>query len=313
MAKVPTPLYRDPVYDGAADPMVIKNEQDGKYYMFYTQRRANQPVCGVSFCYGTAIGVAVSEDGTKWHYRGALALDFEFGHNTFWAPEIVYEPDNGLYHMFVSYIQGIYNEWDGRASIEHYTSADLLYGEHLGKINIDSERIIDPCIFRMPDGVWRMWYKDEKRESHTCYADSHDLENWDFRGLATDDCDQEGPNVFAFGGYYWLIADIWNGLAVYRSDNLTDFVRQKTEILKEPSMRNEDCGCGAHADVLTVGDRAFIFYFTYPDGNAYIKRSSVQMAELKVEDGVLTCDRGADIETDWRLEDKAASDVNNER
>ncbi|MBO5649779.1 MAG: glycosyl hydrolase, partial [Clostridia bacterium] len=61
---IPAPLYRDPIYDGAADPMVIRRESDGMFYMFYTQRRANQQVTGVSFAYGCAIGVAESADGS---------------------------------------------------------------------------------------------------------------------------------------------------------------------------------------------------------------------------------------------------------
>ena len=67
---IPSPLYKDPIYDGAADPMVIRKEADGKYYMFYTQRRANQQVDGVSYCYGSMIGVAESVNGRDWHYRG---------------------------------------------------------------------------------------------------------------------------------------------------------------------------------------------------------------------------------------------------
>ena len=35
------PLYHDPVYDGAADPVVIWNQQEKKWFMFYTNRRAN--------------------------------------------------------------------------------------------------------------------------------------------------------------------------------------------------------------------------------------------------------------------------------
>ena len=40
-------------------------------------------------------GAAVSDDGGEyWYYRGALDLEFEFGHNTFWAPEVIFA--NGL-------------------------------------------------------------------------------------------------------------------------------------------------------------------------------------------------------------------------
>src|SRR5690242_6129224 len=39
----PKPLYRDPVYDGAADPVVIWNPHAKRWWMFYTNRRANVP------------------------------------------------------------------------------------------------------------------------------------------------------------------------------------------------------------------------------------------------------------------------------
>ena len=112
---IPAPLFRDPIYDGAADPMVIRKESDGLFYMFYTQRRANQLVAGVSYCYGSRIGVAESENGRDWYYRGALDLEFEFGQNTFWAPEVLWA--NGRYHMFVSYITGVPDSWRGSRDI----------------------------------------------------------------------------------------------------------------------------------------------------------------------------------------------------
>ena len=299
MSKVPTPLYRDPIYDGAADPMIIRNEQDGQFYMFYTQRRSNQHVCGTSFFYGTDIGVAVSEDGVYWYYLGALELDFEFGHNTFWAPEVIYDPDNCLYHMYVSYIRGIHFKWAGQGRIEHYTSSDLLHWERIGDIGLPSKPVIDSCIYRLPNKTWRMWYKDSGNGSHTAYADSTDLYNWEFKGYATTDCAQEGPNVFELGGYYWMIVDVWDGLGVYRSDDLTTFTRQEQNILREPGTRPDDNSAAAHADVFVTVGRAFIIYFAYPKDKDY-PRSSVQMAELKVEDGKLVCNRDEELDVDWR-------------
>ena len=296
---IPAPLYRDPIYDGAADPMVIRRESDGLFYMFYTQRRANQQVTGVSYCYGSAIGVAESSDGVHWYYRGALDLEFEFGHNTFWAPEIIYDPDHATYHMYVSYIRGVYCEWLGKASIAHYTSKDLFYWDYCGMLEFGSSRIIDPCIYRMPDGLWRMWYKDEVRNGATCYADSRDLTNWEYRGVAAGDQPQEGPNVFVFGGKYWMICDVWDGLAVYFSEDGEHFVRQAENILRESGTRGDDQGRGAHADVFVWGGRAFIVYFTHPEGTP---RTSVQMAELKIWNGQLTCDRNAAFDADWSAE-----------
>ena len=296
---IPAPLYKDPIYNGAADPMVIRKESDGRFYMFYTQRRANQQVEGVSYCYGCAIGVAESPDGAHWHYRGALDLEFEFGQNTFWAPEIVYDRRTARYHMFVSYIQGVYFDWGGDARIEHYTSEDLFRWTREGSLSFGSARIIDPCLFELPSGGWRMWYKDERQNSATCCADSPDLFRWEYRGIACGDQPEEGPNVFSFGGKYWMIADVWDGLAVYSSDDCEHFVRQPENILRESGTRRDDQGRGAHADVYVAGDRAFIVYFTHPDP-VDRPRSAVQMAELKIEDGRLTCDRNAEFDADWR-------------
>lgn len=293
---IPTPLYRDPITGGAADPMVIRKEENGKFYMFYTQRRSNQQVEDVSYCYGTAIGVAESPDGTHWHYRGTLDLDFEFGHNTFWAPEIVYDPETKLYHMFVTYIQGVYCHWDGDASIRHYTSNDLFYWDHVGKIQIYSRRIIDPAIAKTPEGIWRMWYKDECQEAVTCYADSPDLYRWEYRGIAAADCPQEGPNVFTLGGKHWLIADAWQGFAVYSSEDMEHFTRQEGFIMAEGSSRNLDNVKAGHADVLVHNGRGYIYYFVHPFTGADHPISLIQMAELKVEKGRLVCNRDEDFE-----------------
>ena len=147
-----------------------------------------------------------------------------------------------------------------------------------------------------------MWYKDERQNSATCYADCPadcaDLSEWIYRGVAAGDQPEEGPNVFSFGGTYWMIADVWNGQAVYRSDDLEHFVRQPENILRESGTRRDDQGRGAHADVFVTGGRAFIVYFTHPDPE-YHPRSAVQMAELKIEDGRLVCDRNAEFEVNW--------------
>lgn len=155
MSKCPSPVFVDPIYNGPADPMVIKNVQTGKFYMFYTQRRASTATEGsVAYCYGSKIGVAEAyEDGSYWYYRGALDLEFEFGDNTFWAPEIVWDEESALYHMYVTYIRGIHSHWAGNASIHHYISEDLFHWKHIGKLEIGSKRIIDPCLFKLPSGT----------------------------------------------------------------------------------------------------------------------------------------------------------------
>src|SRR5512135_2236606 len=83
----PAPLYRDPVFDGAADPSLVWNDKERTWWVFYTNRRANAPDAqdGVRWCHGTDIGIASSADGgLTWTYRGiAKGLEFEPGRNTF--------------------------------------------------------------------------------------------------------------------------------------------------------------------------------------------------------------------------------------
>lgn len=65
------PLFRDPVYDGAANPVVIWNHKENKWFMFYTNRRANvEGLDGVTWVHGTRIGIAESSNGgVTWQYR----------------------------------------------------------------------------------------------------------------------------------------------------------------------------------------------------------------------------------------------------
>jgi hypothetical protein len=310
MHKAPAPLYRDPVYDGPADPVVIYNRQEKNWWMLYTQRRANMEGQDVSYCYGTAVGVAVSDDhGQQWVYKGALSLDFEPGQNTFWAPDVVY--DNGVYHMFVTYIKGVRTHWGGEARLVHYTSADLWHWKHTGDLKLTSDKIIDPSLIKTPDGIWRIMYKDEhsKAGGNMFMAESSDLVHWKTNDKPVfPGSRQEGPKLFRFKNRYWLLTDEWAGMRVYRSEDLYNWEKQGL-ILDKLSNRPDDTPSGAHGDVVVVDDKAYIFYFTHPgrkkhtesppDSNGNIpysfRRSSIQVAELKEGNGTLTCDPAADF------------------
>ena len=303
------PLFRDPVYDGATDPTVIWNRVTKSWWILYTSRRPSAPGDGVAWVHGTDIGIAESKDGGRtWLYRGTVSgLDFEPGRNTFWAPEVVWH--DGLYHMFVSYITGVPTTWQFPRTIIHYTSTDLWNWKYEKALNLSSERVIDACVFQYPDGMWRMWYKDENHNSQSYMAQSRDLYDWEPVGPAFDDVSHEGPNVFFWRGKYWLIADFWSGLMVQRSDDGLHWARQ-ADILDRPGTRRDDGGLGHHADILVQGDNAYIFYFTHPGeglprggeemGYAH-KRTSLQVAKLDTENGVLVCRR--DEPFDFRLED----------
>lgn len=304
----PAPLYRDPVTDGAADPVVIWNNVKKCWCMFYTQRRANLDAADVAYCYGTKIGVAESDDhGQTWVYKGTLDLDFEEGVNTFWAPDVVF--DSGKYHMFVSYIPGVRNHWGGTHRIMHYVSLDLWHWKYAGKLQLSSDAVIDPTLYRKQDGTWRLWYKDESAGSHTFVVESRNLYNWSEPKLAVGGEAHEGPKVFRYDGCYWMLTDEWKGLRVYRSEDLEHWEKQGL-ILDKPSLRSEDTPSGAHADVLVVDDRAYVFYFTHPGRTSHVdspadengvipykfRRSSIQVAPLISSSGTLVCDRNTEFD-----------------
>ncbi len=302
MRNPPAPLFRDPVYDGAADPTVIWNRQEGAWWLLYTNRRANVPCRGVAWAHGTGIGIASSADrGRHWRYHGALAgLEFEPGRNTFWAPEVIWR--DGMYHMYVSYVRGVPHDWSGSRAIVHLTSDDLWDWQHLSVLTLSSDRVIDAALQRMPGGYWRMWYKDEVNSSHTWAADSDDLYHWTVHGPVITDCAHEGPNVFFWRDSYWMIIDCWAGLGVYRSADAEIWHRQ-ADILDKPGKRRDDGAIGGHSDVLVNGERAFIFYFTHPDWDReqqfgmdeihpyHVKRTALQVAELELKNDILVCDR----------------------
>lgn len=303
-AITPAPLYRDPVFDGAADPVLVWNPTRSAWWMLYTQRRAKLDLPGVAWCHGCEIGVAESRDsGMSWSYIGQLPLSHPDPGYSFWAPDIIRD-DNGLYHFFVTYVPGEGDRkisWSGDRYILHYTSKDLWNWTFVDRIPTASDRCIDPSLCRRPDGTWRMWYKDEGHRSETFALDSRDLKEWKaVKDPGVSKLYGEGPKVFQFQGSYWLIKDPDSGLDAYRSADLDTWTYQG-KILKHPGKRNDDASIGKHADVLVCGDRAFIIYFTHPNGQNFpdengkmplvAKRSSIQAAEMVVTDGKLTCDR----------------------
>ncbi|SFW17838.1 hypothetical protein [Chitinophaga sancti] len=56
--QAPAPLFRDPIFDGAADPTLIWNDREKAWWMLYTQRRASVDAENVAYCYGSKIGIA---------------------------------------------------------------------------------------------------------------------------------------------------------------------------------------------------------------------------------------------------------------
>ena len=296
-----SPLFRDPVFDGPTDPTLIYNAATSEWWMFYTARRANVDTEGVAWVHGTDIGVATSRDGGRsWLYRGvAQGLNYEPGRNTYWAPEIIWH--EGVYHMYVSYITGVPTAWVGNRDILHYTSKDLWNWQLVAPLNLSSRRVIDACVWPVPNTAsgFRMWYKDEANHSHIYAADSNDLNEWNVIGPCLTNRGQEGPNVFRWRGTYWMVTDMWRGLAVYRSEDLQRWTPQQYALLGTPGHRKDDDALGHHAFLISQGDdAAYIFYFTEPDR----RHARVQVAPLNARDDQLTCDRDAVFTLDLKPE-----------
>jgi hypothetical protein len=296
------PLFHDPVYDGAADPTVIWNRNEKKWFMFYTNRRASTPgLNGVSWVHGTRIGIAESSDGgATWKYRDTCDIRYRPDKDyTHWAPEVI--EHKGVYHMYLTYVPGIFNDWNHPRQIIHLTSKDLIKWDFQARLNLASEKCIDACVFRLPDGTWRMYYNNESDKKSIYYADSPDLYTWTDSGKKViGDQAGEGPNVFYWKGKAWMAVDNWKGLGIYTSDDFVNWERQESSILQVPGTGPDDQVIGQHPDIVVNSDRAFIFYFThFGQAKGYqiindfsrTRRTAIQVAELEYTDGKIVCNR----------------------
>lgn len=300
------PLFHDPVFDGAADPAVVWNRKEGKWFMFYTNRRAAAPgESGVTWVHGTRIGIAQSSDGgATWKYRDTCNINYrpDPGY-THWAPEVI--EHKGTYHMYLTYVPGTFTNWNHPRWIIHLTSKNLIDWDFQSRLELASEKCIDACVFRLPGGTWRMYYNNEADNKSIYYADSPDLYRWTDSGRkVVGDKGGEGPNVFFWKDRAWMIVDNWDGLGVYSSIDFINWERQEKNILQEPGTGADDGVKGQHACVILNKTRPYIFYFThYAQARNYegindfsrSRRSVIQVAELEYEDGQIVCDRNKPV------------------
>ena len=298
--KAPAPLFRDPVHDGAADPTLVWHREEKRWWMLYTNRRADaDSETGVKWVHGSDIGLASTADGgLTWDYRGiARGLEFEGegSRNTFWAPEVVFH--KGVYHAFISYVRGVPQTWEGTRDILHYTSTDLLDWKLARNVVPGS---IDACVHRLPDGRWRMWFKNEQGKIRGTVRDSDDLTTW--RPSRSEMPDPrpgqgEGPDVIFWKGSFWMVKDTWKGLRVYRSADADQWETQGL-ILDRPGRRTGDEAVGSHAGLVAIDEEtAYIFYFVHQPGPELASRHTwLQVARLGYDGRTLTCDRNADFD-----------------
>jgi hypothetical protein len=255
--------------------------------------------------HGTRIGIAESrDDGASWSYLGTADIELPAAlggaQATHWAPDVV-RADDGSYHMFLTVVPGVFTDWKHPRRIVHLTSTDLRTWRNARDIPLASDRVIDAAVTRLPGGGWRMWYNNERDHKSIYYADSPDLVNWTGRGKVVADQAGEGPKVFQWRGAWWMITDVWRGLAVYRSQDAATWTRQPANLLQQPGQGADDGVMGGHCDVVVSGERAWLFYFTHPgrsgpdakkDG-AGQRRSTIQVTELILSGDTLRVERDA--------------------
>jgi hypothetical protein len=206
-------------------------------------------------------------------------------------------------------VLGVFEDWRHPRDIFHLKSGDLRNWSEGEDLQLASDRCIDACVLKMPDGTWRMWYNNERDGKSIYLATSPDLTAWTQRGKVIGDRGCEAPKVFRWRDKYWMLVDAWAGLGVYRSDDADHWERQSSNLLQKPGQGADDQVKGGHCDVVVNGDRAYVFYFTHPgrrgdgerrDGTEQ-RRSSIQVVELALaDDGWLACDR--DQPTQIRLQ-----------
>jgi hypothetical protein len=131
-----SPLFRDPVFDGASDPVLIRNRLRALLVDALHQPASDRADEGgrVGPRERRRSGVLSTTVARPGAIGASSTSDHEFGRNTFWAPEVTWA--NDLYHVFVSYIRGVPDQWAGHARhIHHYVSEDLLKWDHRGPLS----------------------------------------------------------------------------------------------------------------------------------------------------------------------------------
>ena len=308
------PLYIDPVYNGSSDPALCYNKERGAWLMYYTSRRVNRlDLSGIQRIHGSPVGIAESKDGgASWNYIGDCNIDYKPDPEpTYWAPDII--EHEGLYHLYLSYVPGVFDNWEHPRDIVHLTSTDGINWETQSVLNLANYRkVIDAGVIRLKDGTWRMWYKHEGSDNEIWYADSKDLYHWTDQGeVDLKGIHGEGPKPIYWHDKYYLFVDEWKGLSVWSSDDATNWKKQDEYLIagipletvgvtteQENTNRRRvgyvDGSRGNHADVVVVGDHAYLFYFGQIP--AYLNQQGLAIFVQELiynHDGTISCHTNA--------------------
>ncbi len=262
--------YNNPVLDrDAPDPTAIR-AQDGKFYVYTTERDGNTPVYE-------------SSDLVTWYYVGGIYPDggrpnFVSG-GGLWAPDINYVDGKYILYYSMSVWGG---EWDcgiGCATSDSPTGPFTDHGKMFISKEIGVQNSIDPVLFVEDGRKYLAWgsfhgiYITELTEDGLSVADPTDLIQ--IAGTA-----YEGTYIHKRDGYYYLFASTGaccNGLnstyktVVGRSKSLfgpyvdkkgNQMLKNYHEVLLENS--NKVVGPGHDSQIITDdAGQDWIFYHGY--------------------------------------------------
>ena len=274
---VENPFFSDKKWGGAADPVMVWNEHYKEWFVYYTQRRAYYDGQGVEWMHGSSIGIASAKDGKEWKYRGTCVGDENLTNKkhtqTWWAPEVIVQ--DGLMHMFVTFVPGVYQDWNAKRFIKHFTSKEGMRWKYQSTLSLSTEHCIDAGVCKVRD-KWLLWYKDEANDNHTWFAESTDLYHWDVVGPAITDCGHEAPFVWEYDNKYWMIVDAWDKrLRIYSSENGRDTWTYSSTII------------GSHPAIYLINGK-FIFLCHGSAGKARLnsdRETALYIGELLYEKG----------------------------
>jgi hypothetical protein len=307
----PAPLYADPIYNGSRDPEIVYNPYEKEYWIYYTGSR---PYTNTSNFVGTPIGIAVSKDLITWRFIGYCDFDGVIGKpdagHTYWAPGVFIEGDTA--NMFVTYKSDTLPPWGGDSRIDHYKApvSDMHRGWKFFQTVTDHPTAIDATVLKV-NGIYHLWFRDCICEPCGIFhAQSPDLKKWEFTGKTEGDVNnmdinkiwyQEGTYVFYWKKKYWMITDPGDGIATYHSEDAIIWKYDGKILTKNTGTRKFDQTNGKHPSVAIINDRAFIFYHIEPyadlketfPGQKFL--CYLQMAEFKIENNKITCDRNNSI------------------
>lgn len=263
--------YVDSLWHGGADPTVLWNSVKKKFYMYYTQRRAD--LKGEGWAEGSKIGIAVSTDWHNWRYfgtcKGERLEDPVEKDYSLWAPSVLYH--GRKFHMYVTYVPGITGRFGrGVSYIKHYTSKDGENWTFESFIPLSSDDCIDPCVYRVGK-LWLMAYKDK---AHTWLAESRDLYHWKVRGPIIEDIRHEAPFYWKQKGRHFMIVDAWkNGARVYESPDGMINWKYITRFY------------AGHPAVYKIKDKTYLIYHLHD--TEYPRRTAIYIKEVVIgKDGL---------------------------